>query len=144
MFWALDEHREFSSALQGTGRSIHRSFIFGPNSTGSPTLCNPNYTRDNNLTTPTTKPLLPCKPRGFGSPTGRHSGRTKVSKSSGAGLLLLLTSSAPSTRGQAGWGNNSTGRACKCRYACRTQMLITGFVELRLLAALVCHVRFQH
>jgi len=34
------------------------------------------------------------------------SGRTKVSKSSGAGLLLLLTSSAPSTSGQAGWGNN--------------------------------------
>ena len=31
----------------------------------------------------------------------------KVSKSSGAGLLLLLTSRAPSTRGQAGWGNNS-------------------------------------
>ena len=47
---------------------------------------------------------------GFRSPTGRHSGRTKVSKSSGAGLLLLLTSSAPSTRGQAGWGNNNKSR----------------------------------
>ena len=42
---------------------------------------------------------------GFGYPTGRHSGRTKVSKSSGAGLLLLFTSSAPATSGQAGWGN---------------------------------------
>ena len=32
-------------------------------------------------------PVLPCKARGFGSPMCQHSGRTKVSKPSGAELL---------------------------------------------------------
>ena len=49
----------------------------------------------------------PAKPGGFGSPTGRYSGRTKVSKLAGAELPPpLLTSSAPSTRGQTGWASN--------------------------------------
>ena len=62
--------------------------------------CNHNHS-DNDLNSPTTKPLLPCKHGVLGSPTG-HSGHTKVSKTLGAELLLSLTSSAPATRGQAG------------------------------------------
>ena len=42
----------------------------------------------NNLTSPTRRPVLPCNAWGFGSPPGRYSGRTEVSKQSGAGLLL--------------------------------------------------------
>ena len=45
------------------------------------------YIRDNHLTS-YDKTRAALQARGFGSPSGRHSGRTKVSKSSGAGLLL--------------------------------------------------------
>ena len=46
------------------------------------------YSMDNHLTSSPTEPVLPCKARGFGSPMGRHSGRTKLSKPSGAEPLL--------------------------------------------------------
>ena len=44
------------------------------------------------LDIPYNKNRAALQSRGFGSSTGRHSGRTQVSRSSGAGLLLLLTS----------------------------------------------------
>ena len=56
---------------------------------------------------PYNKTRAALQARGFGSPMGRHSGCTRVSKSFGSGLLLLLTSTALSTSAQAGWGNNT-------------------------------------
>ena len=87
----------------------HRTLCTGTPSARLLYVCTHTYmdNMDNDLRCSTTKPVLPCKAWGFGSPMGRRRRCTKVSKPSGAEpLLCSQVMCGRSTRGQAGWGVN--------------------------------------